>query len=213
LGRCFISASTLKLLVKAVCQRIVFQKLTRIGGHQVTDSIVVFLYLSFLALVIGIIWILVKYYISSLSRIDDELQGVTVMQKELTQQLCKIISTLEEVDKTEITKADLENSSRVTHNYLEKVLWQIRFDEDKYAESTATTGNGTVVSANAKVNNTNNQRENDKEAMADTKSMKAIMKNEDDDDYSIILKYMSRTGKDGTNALHILDDVRDSRVR
>ena len=84
----------------------------------------------------------------------------------------------------------------------------MRFDEDKYAESIVRTGNGTVKSGNAKVNNIYRQRKNDQKVSDDTKSMKAILKN-DDDDYDSIVKYMLQTGKSGINALHVLDEVRD----
>ena len=172
------------------------------------DIIVFFLCSSLLALVVSVIWKIVHYYSPRLSRIDDELHGVTVMQKEFAQQLRKITSLLEESSKTGLTRADIEDSSRVINDSLEKVLWQMRFDEDKYAESIARTGNGTVKSGNAKVNNIYRQRKNDQKVSDDTKSMKAILKN-DDDDYDSIVKYMLQTGKSGINALHVLDEVRD----
>ena len=173
-----------------------------------SDIIVFFLCSSLLALVVSVIWKIVHYYSPRLSRIDDELHGVTVMQKEFAQQLRKITSLLEESSKTGLTRADIEDSSRVINDSLEKVLWQMRFDEDKYAESIARTGNGTVKSGNAKVNNIYMQRKNDQKVSDDTKSMKAILKN-DDDDYDSIVKYMLQTGKSGINALHVLDEVRD----
>jgi len=172
------------------------------------DIIVFFLCSSLLALVVSVIWKIVHYYSPRLSRIDDELHGVTVMQKEFAQQLRKITSLLEESSKTGLTRADIEDSSQVINDSLEKVLWQMRFDEDKYAESIARTGNGTVKSGNAKVNNIYRQRKNDQKVSDDTKSMKAILKN-DDDDYDSIVKYMLQTGKSGINALHVLDEVRD----
>jgi hypothetical protein len=172
------------------------------------DIIVFFLCSSLLVLVVSVIWKIVHYYSPRLSRIDDELHGVTVMQKEFAQQLRKITSLLEESSKTGLTRADIEDSSQVINDSLEKVLWQMRFDEDKYAESIARTGNGTVKSGNAKVNNIYRQRKNDQKVSDDTKSMKAILKN-DDDDYDSIVKYMLQTGKSGINALHVLDEVRD----
>ena len=172
------------------------------------DIIVFFLCSSLLVLVVSVIWKIVHYYSPRLSRIDDELHGVTVMQNEFAQQLRKITSLLEESSKTGLTRADIEDSSQVINDSLEKVLWQMRFDEDKYAESIARTGNGTVKSGNAKVNNIYRQRKNDQKVSDDTKSMKAILKN-DDDDYDSIVKYMLQTGKSGINALHVLDEVRD----
>jgi len=172
------------------------------------DIIVFFLCSSLLVLVVSVIWKIVHYYSPRLSRIDDELHGVTVMQKEFAQQLRKITSLLEESSKTGLTRADIEDSSQVINDSLEKVLWQMRFDEDKYAESIVRTGNGTVKSGNAKVNNIYRQRKNDQKVSDDTKSMKAILKN-DDDDYDSIVKYMLQTGKSGINALHVLDEVRD----
>ena len=73
------------------------------------DIIVFFLCSSLLVLVVSVIWKIVHYYSPRLSRIDDELHGVTVMQKEFAQQLRKITSLLEESSKTGLTRADIED--------------------------------------------------------------------------------------------------------
>ena len=119
--------------------------------------------------------------------------------QEHTQLLNLIISLLGEKGKTVLNKADIENSLRVTNNSLEKVLWTLRFDEGKYSESTSAVENKFAESGKAKGKSINKASE----ASDDTKSMKTILKN-NDDNYDAMLKYMNETGKDGSNALHAL---------
>jgi hypothetical protein len=119
---------------------------------------------------------------------------------EHTHQLRTLVSMLGEGSNTERARADLGNSLGVINDSLEKVLWSLRFDEDKYAESTAATGNRFTESGKAKVKGINK----DSETLEDTNSMKAILKN-NDDSYDAMLKYMQQTGRGGSNALHALD--------
>lgn len=107
--------------------------------------------------------------------------------QEHSQQLSTIISMLAEGSKSELTKADLNNSLQVTNDSLEKVLWSLRFDEDKYAESTAATVSEFAESGKTTVNVTNKCSENDYRDLANAKTMKAILKN-NDDRYEAILK-------------------------
>jgi hypothetical protein len=125
---------------------------------------------------------------------------------EHTQQLRTIISMIAASSKSELTKADIRNTLRVTNDSLEKVLWSLRFDEDKYAESTAATRSRFAETGKAKVEFINKQSEKDHEALDDAKSMKAILKNSDNE-YGAMLEYMKQTGKSGSNALHALDTV------
>ena len=53
-------------------------------------------------------------------------------------QIIAVISTHEETEKEVITRTDLEHSLQITNELLEKILWSLRFDEDKYAEDTGT---------------------------------------------------------------------------
>jgi hypothetical protein len=107
--------------------------------------------------------------------------------QEHSQQLSTIISMLAEGSKSELTKADLNNSLQVTNDSLEKALWSLRFDEDKYAESTAATASEFAESGKATVNVTNKRSENDYKDPANAKTMKAILKI-NDDRYEAILK-------------------------
>jgi hypothetical protein len=126
--------------------------------------------------------------------------------QEHTQQLRTIVSMLAAGSKSELTRADLENTLRVTNDSLGKVLWSLRFDEGKYAERAAATESRFAGSDKAKVKYFNIQREKDREALDDAESMKAILKSSDDD-YGAMLKYMKQTGNSGSNALHALDTV------
>jgi len=157
------------------------------------ESIILLLGLSLPVLLIGLIWMIVRHYNPRLSRIDDELLGVTVMLKESEQKLRGITSILEEDSKTELTRADLVNSSRLTNDSLKKVLWQMRFDEDRYTESTATTANGAVEPGSAGINSVNKQQGKDHETLDDSQPLKAILKNSDDR-LGIIFDYMTKTG-------------------
>ena len=123
---------------------------------------------------------------------------------EHTQLMRTILSMIGEGSKAKLTKADLDSSLRVTNDSLEKVLWSLHFDEDRYAEITAATGNRSAESVKEKVKNNYKYGEKDREALEDTKFMKAILKN-NDDSYDAINKYMQLTGKSGSNALHVLD--------
>lgn len=155
------------------------------------ESIILLLGLSLPVLLIGLIWIIVRYYSPRLSRIDDELLGVTVILKESEQQLHKITFMLEEDSKKELTRADLVHSSRLTNDSLKKLLWQLRFDEDRYTESTATTANGKPD--NVGINSVNRQQGEHKEILDDSQSLKAILKN-NEDRLGTIFEYMTKTG-------------------
>jgi len=156
------------------------------------ESIVFLLGLSLPVLLIGLIWIIVRYYTPHLSRIDDELLGVTVVLKESAQQLRKITSMLEADSKTELTRAELVNASRLTNDSLKKVLWQLRFDENRYAESTATTANGKVEPDNTGIKSIYRQREKDREILDDSQLTQAALNNSDDR-MDTIFEYMTRT--------------------
>ena len=156
------------------------------------ESIIFLLGLSLPVLLIGLIWIVVRHYTPRLSRIDDELLGVTVMLEESSQQLRKITSMLEEDSKTELTRADLVNSSRLTNDSLKKVLWQMRFDENKYAESTATTANGAMEPDNAGIESINKQRGQDRDILDDPQLTQAALNNSDDR-LSTIFDYITKS--------------------
>jgi len=217
-----------------------------------TDSIIFLLGVSLPIMVVGIIWVMVRFYSPRLSRIDEELHAITHMLSEMpremnlqeymfsqdqrlrsigekldahpdsallqqyiqehTEQLNTIIYMLEESSKKDFTKADLEDSLRITNESLEKVLWSLRFDESKYAESTAATENKLAEPDRENVRSIDKISEKDREVPGDAESMKAILEN-NDDSYDAMLKYMQQTGKDGSNALDTLDVVRSMRGR
>ncbi len=122
--------------------------------------------------------------------------------QEHTQHLRTIISLLGEGSETALTRANIENSLQVTNDSLEKVLWSLRFDEDRYAESAAATASRFAEPGKAKLESINK----DRETRDDTKSMKAILK-DNDDSYDAMLEYMEKTGKGGSNALQALDSA------
>lgn len=208
------------------------------------NSSILWMGVSSLIVVIGIAWILIRLYKSRLSRIDEELQAITVMLSQLpretrlqeymfsqdqrlrtieeklnsptepdvhewhlqenSQQLHTIISMLEDDRKTALTRTDLDNSLQAAHDPLKKVLWSLRFDEDKYSESTATSKIKSAESDKERIESIDKFSGNEREANNATKAMKSII-NKTDDDYHAMLKYMQRTGKSGINALQALD--------
>jgi hypothetical protein len=201
---------------------------------------VVMLGSAFLILLTGIIWVMARIYNTRLSRIDEELQAITMALREMpketslkeymfahdqrlraigeqlgkypdtdllqqymqdqTTQLLAIISTLDEGSKSEVTKADLEISLRVINELLERVLWSLRFDEDKYSEGAGTDSHSSGGRG----------KKNVCDAQDDDDAMKYIL-NESDDSYGAILKYMQQTGKSGSDALHALETATGSR--
>ena len=123
-----------------------------------------------------------------------------------TKLLRTIISMLEEDRNEVLTRSDLEKSLRVANDSLEKVLWSMRFDEDKYAESIAMTGGSLPESVKANIKSINKYNESDHETLDDAEAMKNILKSTEDS-YGAVLKYMQQTGKSGSNALQTLDMV------
>jgi len=213
-----------------------------------TYSIIFLLGAALPIMVIGIVWVMVRFYSPRLSRIDEELHAITQMLSEMpremnlqeyifsqdqrlrsigekldahpdsallqqyiqehTEQLNTIIYMLGEGSKTGLSKADLEDSLRITNDSLEKVLWSLRFDAVKYTEGTTATENKLAESGGAKVKSINQNSE----VPGDAESMKAILK-DNDDSYVAMLKYMQETGEDGSNALHALDTAKRLRNR
>jgi hypothetical protein len=120
-----------------------------------------------------------------------------------TTQILAVISTLDEGRKSGVTKADLEISLRMINELLERVLWSLRFDEDKYVESTDT--NRGIPEKQGKRNiNIDTKSEKVSKDKDDDISMKSIL-NDSDDNYGAMLKYMQKSGKSGTEALHALE--------
>jgi hypothetical protein len=122
-------------------------------------------------------------------------------------QIIAVISTHDEARKSGVTKADLEVSMQMTNQLLEKVLWSLRFDQDKYLEETDRTdrdSSGREGDQKTKIDTKNNKASEDKD---DAISMKSIL-NDSTDSYHAMLRYMQKTGESGVEALQALESTR-----
>jgi hypothetical protein len=206
---------------------------------------------AFLMLFAGVIWIVARILNTRMSRIEDELQAITVMlsgmpketslkdymfahnqqlraivdqldaqpdtdllqqyMQDQTTQILAILSTLDKGSTSVVTRADLEISLRVINELLERVLWSLRFDEDKYSESAEANSESSGVRGENNINGIDWQIASGFKDQDDD-SMKSIL-NESDNSYGAILKYMQQTGKSGTEALDALETATGSRSR
>jgi hypothetical protein len=126
-------------------------------------------------------------------------------------QIIAIISTHDETRNEVITKADLELSLQITNELLEKVLWSLRFDENKFVED-------------AEAKRVNPEEQDTKKPKLDKKCVN-VSKEKDDhiamthlldesnDSYDAILKYMQQSGKSGADALQALEAAKVMRNR
>ena len=122
-------------------------------------------------------------------------------------QIIAFITTHDDSRKSGITKADLEASLQMTNRLLEKVLWALRFDEDKFIEDTDIT------------NRDNAGEQGNEEIKIDTKNYKPSKSRDDDismnsilsdsdDSYHAMLSYMQKTGESGVEALQALESAK-----
>ena len=123
-------------------------------------------------------------------------------------QIIAVISTHDDPSKS-ITKADLEVTLQVTNDLLERVLWSLRFDEDKYVDRTEANKSISNKQGNKNTSKSNAHSEIRKE-ITDKVSMKNILEN-CDDGYDAILKYMQQTGKSGVEAQQALKTAKTMR--
>jgi hypothetical protein len=144
----------------------------------------------------------------------DMYSGTDVLQhfiQDQANQIIAVISTQEESRKSGITRADLEVSLQMTNQLLEKVLWSLRFDEEKYVKDANTnkdrTGQEGTQNFNTNTKSTKPSKDED-----DDISMKSIL-DENNDSYSAMLKYMQKSGKSGTDALQALESTKQIRNR
>lgn len=128
-----------------------------------------------------------------------------------TTQILAVISTLDEGRKSGVTKADLEITLRVTNELLERVLWSLRFDEDKYVVNTDTNRDRPEEQGKKNINIDMKSAEAGKDK-DDHISMNSIL-NDSDDSYDAMLKYMHKSGKSGAEALQALDAAKFMRNR
>jgi hypothetical protein len=136
--------------------------------------------------------------------VTDELQQYIQDQ---ANQIIAVISTHDEARKSGVTKADLEVSMQMTNQLLEKVLWSLRFDQEKYLEETDRTdrdSSGREGDQKTKIDTKNNKASEDKD---DAISMKSIL-NDSTDSYHAMLTYMQKTGESGVDALQALESTR-----
>ena len=140
--------------------------------------------------------------------------GTDVLQQYIqdqANQIIAIISTQEESRSSVVTRADLEVSLQLTNELLEKVLWSLRFDVDKYDEDTDTSRDSPEKQPQKNINTATKHAKVGK-AMDDQISMKSILE-ENSDSYGAMLKYMQLSGKSGTEALQALEAARVMRNR
>jgi len=120
-------------------------------------------------------------------------------------QIIAVISTHDDSSKS-ITKADLEITLQVTNDLLERVLWSLRFDEDKYADRTEANKSISNNQGNKNISKSNAHSEIRQE-ITDKVSMKNILEN-CDDGYDAMLKYMQQSGKSGVEAQQALKSAK-----
>ena len=120
-----------------------------------------------------------------------------------TNQLLAIISTHESDSKPELTRADLEHALRLTNQKLERVLWSLRFDEDKYPENTEAKKARPEAPGKENKQDPVSTGEAGHNARDETVLMKSLESGSDS--YQAMLDYMRTTGKSGTDALHALE--------
>lgn len=144
-------------------------------------------------------------------KLDTDESTNTLQQyiQDQANQIVAIISTQEETRKEVITKAELELSLQITNELLEKVLWSLRFDEDKYVEDAETKRACTEEQEenNPELDTQNANASKDED---DHISMKHLL-DESNDNYGAMLKYMQQSGKSGADALQALEAARAMR--
>lgn len=123
-----------------------------------------------------------------------------------TDQLLAIISTHESGDKPGVTRADLEQALRQTNARLERVLWSLRFDEEKYLENTHDKHDQPGGPGTTNETAPGKKDKAGRESRDDTMLMKSL--DGGSDSYQAMLDYMRTTGKSGTDALHALEMAR-----
>ena len=138
--------------------------------------------------------------------VTDELQQYIQDQ---ANQIIAVISTHDEDRKSVITKADLEISLQVTNELLERVLWSLRFDEEKYVDRTEVKSN-IHKNQDKRNNGKSNTHSELRKEINDKVSINDILEN-CDNDYDAMLKYMQQSGKSGVEAQQALKAAKTMR--
>lgn len=139
----------------------------------------------------------------------DTYSDTDVLQQHIQDQANQVIafiSTHSDDSKSRITKDDLKISLQVTNGLLERVLWSLRFDEDKYVEHTEENKNISKDQGKIIISELNPQREIRKD-IDNNVSMGAILEG-GDDDYDAMIKYMQQSGKSVVEAQQALKDAK-----
>lgn len=126
-----------------------------------------------------------------------------------TNQLLAILSTDDSGEKKTLTRTDFEDSLQLTNQKLERVLWALRFDEEKYQQSAEARKDRRQNSRNS--GNTNEpDRANAIAPACDDRDVALLTNslNDGGDSYQAMLDYMKTTGKSGADALHALEMAR-----
>ena len=124
-------------------------------------------------------------------------------------QIIAVISTRDADRKSGVTKSDLETSLRVTNELLERILWSLRFDEDKYVDRTKANKSISNNQDNKNIIKSNAQSEICKD-VNDKVSMKNILEY-CDDDYDAMIEYMKLSDKSGIEAQQALNAAKIMR--
>jgi len=117
-------------------------------------------------------------------------------------QIIAVISTPDANRKSGVTKSDLEISLRVTNELLERILWSLRFDEDKYVDRTEANKSISNNQDNKNISKSNAHSEIRKD-VNDKASMKDILES-CDNDYDAMIEYMKQSDKSGIEAQQAL---------
>jgi len=124
-------------------------------------------------------------------------------------QVIAFLSTPSEDRNNRITKKDVELSLQATNRLIERVLWALRFDEEKYTEQTASNVTTPIDQATKNIGKSTEHKDDHKET-DDSVSIGALLESEGDD-YNAMLKYMQLSGKGGVEAQHALKQAKIMR--
>ena len=124
-------------------------------------------------------------------------------------QVIAFLSTHSEGDKSTVSKKEIETLLQTTDELIKRVLWSLRFDEDKYMTRDEPRISYPDNQKNKTVSKLNVPQQVSK-ALSDKVSMEEILDG-CDDEYDAMLKYMQQSGKSGVEAQHALKAAKTMR--
>jgi hypothetical protein len=127
-------------------------------------------------------------------------------------QVIAFISTHDESNKSAVAREVIEKSQSLTNALLERVLWSLRFDEEKYMESAGMDESEPDDKDRRNVVKMDAQTKAASRDNTDKDSMESLLK-DSDDSYRALLRYMQQSGKSGSEALHTLKQVKETNSR